>query len=177
MSITTQKQGFTIVELMIVIIVIAILAAITIVAYTGVQSRAHDSAVQQDLRQLGTALEIFRSHDGQYPAANSTGVARFAEEDTAVSPGSYSEGFFNPSGLPHNMAYCRARDDSAVVLVAQSRGGNILAYADGSVYGVDGLDNLVTIADTCRSSSALFEGLDEAQFERVWIYNAGQWLI
>jgi len=41
-----QKQsGFTIVELLIVVVVIAILAAITIVAYNGIQNRAKSSAV------------------------------------------------------------------------------------------------------------------------------------
>ena len=44
-----RYTGFTIVELLIVIVVIAILAAITIVAYTGIQDRAKESNVQSDL--------------------------------------------------------------------------------------------------------------------------------
>lgn len=47
-----RNSGFTIVELLIVIVVIAILAAITIVAFRGVQTRAHDSSVQSDLNGM-----------------------------------------------------------------------------------------------------------------------------
>lgn len=42
-------SGFTLIELLIVIVVIAILAAISVVAYSGIQNRANDSIVQQDL--------------------------------------------------------------------------------------------------------------------------------
>ena len=44
-----HQYGFTIVELLIVIVIIGILAAISIVAYNGVIGKANDSAVQQDL--------------------------------------------------------------------------------------------------------------------------------
>ena len=67
----TRKRGtslgFTIVELMIVIVVIAILAAISIVAYTGVQGRAYDTTVQSDLRGFANQLEMFRAATGNYP--------------------------------------------------------------------------------------------------------------
>ncbi len=46
-----QQTGFTIVELLIVIVVIAILAAITIVAYNGIQSRAQESSTSAYLSQ------------------------------------------------------------------------------------------------------------------------------
>ena len=45
-----MKRGFTIVELLIVIVVIAILASISIVAYNGVQQRARTTALQSDVR-------------------------------------------------------------------------------------------------------------------------------
>lgn len=53
-----RSEGFTIVELLIVIVVIAILAAITIVSYNGIQKRAAESAVKSDLRNAATALEV-----------------------------------------------------------------------------------------------------------------------
>jgi len=64
-----NKQGFTIVELLIVVVVIAILAAITIVAYNGVQNRTYDTSVQNDLAQIAKKLEEKRvlSADNTYP--------------------------------------------------------------------------------------------------------------
>lgn len=50
-------SGFTIVELLIVIVAIAILAAISTVAYSGIQNRANDTAVQSDLRQLASQIK------------------------------------------------------------------------------------------------------------------------
>lgn len=53
------KRGFTIVELLIVVVVIAILAAITIVAYNGIQHRAKSSAVQSAASQVGKKVLAF----------------------------------------------------------------------------------------------------------------------
>lgn len=64
----TRSRGFTIVELLIVIVVIGILAAITIVAFNGVQDRANDTAVQQDLTNFAKKLELMKVDDGTYPA-------------------------------------------------------------------------------------------------------------
>lgn len=60
-------RGFTIVELLIVIVVIGILAAIIIVAFNGVQSRARDSDRIATLNQLQKALEMYYANEGRYP--------------------------------------------------------------------------------------------------------------
>ena len=56
---TNTKHGFTIVELLIVIVVIAILAAISIVAYNGIQSRARDTLRKTDLANISKALKLY----------------------------------------------------------------------------------------------------------------------
>lgn len=47
-----RAKGFTIVELLIVIVIIAVLAAITIVAFSGMQARARDSRRVSDMRTI-----------------------------------------------------------------------------------------------------------------------------
>ena len=62
-----KQTGFTIVELLIVIVVIAILAAITIVAYNGIQARATYSAYQSDITAINKAILLYYADNGAYP--------------------------------------------------------------------------------------------------------------
>ncbi len=57
-------SGFTIVEMLIVIVVIAILAAISVVAYTGVQQRARDSQRKSDVAAIVKALKLYEVDNG-----------------------------------------------------------------------------------------------------------------
>lgn len=65
-----QKTGFTIVELLIVVVVIAILASITVVAYNGIRQRAVASALQNDVSSAVKKVETVKvaSGTGTYPA-------------------------------------------------------------------------------------------------------------
>ena len=67
------RAGFTIVELLIVIVVIAILATISIVAYNGIQDRARTSAMTSALTQAGKKMAVWRvDNPDQYPASLAT---------------------------------------------------------------------------------------------------------
>ena len=65
-----KVKGFTLVELLIVIVVIALLAAISIVAYNGIQQRSRDSAAATAASQLSTKVEAWNSQLGNYPTAS-----------------------------------------------------------------------------------------------------------
>jgi prepilin-type N-terminal cleavage/methylation domain-containing protein len=64
----TGRRGFTIVELLIVIVVIGILATIVIVAYGGIQQRAHLATLQSDLSGAAEQLGVDNVTTGSYPA-------------------------------------------------------------------------------------------------------------
>ena len=78
--IDSNKTGFTIVELLIVIVVIAILAAITIVAFNGIQERSRASAVSSALSQAAKQLTLYQvDNPDQFPAASGTdGIANLS---------------------------------------------------------------------------------------------------
>lgn len=85
-----KQTGFTIVELLIVVVVIAILAAITIVAYNGIQNRAKASALQSNLSQQAKKLALWKiENNEQFPqdmaTAQSLGMLTNTQDVTYVS--------------------------------------------------------------------------------------------
>ncbi|GEM_PF-2222920 len=61
------SSGFTIVELLVVIVIIGILAAVTIVAYSGINKRAIDVSLQSDLTSASTKLKLYQVDNMAYP--------------------------------------------------------------------------------------------------------------
>lgn len=67
-SMSRTGAGFTIVELLVVIVVIAVLASIVIVTYSGVSQRANETKLQSDLASINRQIEAYRASHGSYPA-------------------------------------------------------------------------------------------------------------
>ena len=81
-----KSSAFTIVELLIVVVVIAILAAITIVSYNGITKSAKEIALKSDLRNAATQLELTRATTSSYPTSKDS--LKFSKgTETAYSGG------------------------------------------------------------------------------------------
>jgi prepilin-type N-terminal cleavage/methylation domain-containing protein len=78
-----KDRGFTIVELLVVIVVIGILAAITIVSYTGITARANTAANKQNASSIVAAAEALKGDTGGlYPNPTSTPATMLSNINT-----------------------------------------------------------------------------------------------
>jgi prepilin-type N-terminal cleavage/methylation domain-containing protein len=66
-SLKRKQSGFTIVELLIVIVVIGILAAIIITTFTGVQKKARDADRKSDINAIYSQVEVYFAQNSKYP--------------------------------------------------------------------------------------------------------------
>ncbi len=89
-----SKSGFTLVELLIVIVVIAILAAISVVTYSGVQDRARNSAVTSELATNLKQVQLYQATYGSMPslAEISSGANSFTFNESAYRTINYCVG-------------------------------------------------------------------------------------
>ena len=63
-----RNRGFTIVELLVVIVVIGILAAITIVSYSGITAKANTARAQNNAQSIAQVIETYFAENGVYPS-------------------------------------------------------------------------------------------------------------
>jgi len=63
-----KSRGFTIIELIVVIVIIGILSAIVIVSYSGIRTRAAAATLKSDIEKASIQLEKYRADHGAYPA-------------------------------------------------------------------------------------------------------------
>lgn len=96
-SMSRTARGFTIVELLIVIVIIAILAAITIVAYNGIQARANDTRVREGAAQFERALLRWSIDHGNVLRGNSGSTVALSGDNCTDGGGS---GFVGTGSYP-----------------------------------------------------------------------------
>ncbi|MBC7869077.1 prepilin-type N-terminal cleavage/methylation domain-containing protein [Candidatus Saccharibacteria bacterium] len=103
-----KQHGFTIVELLIVIVVIGVLASISIVAYSGVQSKARDTVRSNDIAQVKKAIELYYVDNGSYPTVGTDNAGyALSSLSTALVPKYMAKLPVNPLVGINNYYYVR----------------------------------------------------------------------
>ena len=130
-----KSRGFTIVELLIVIVVIAILAALSYVGYTSVNNRAATSVLQSDLSQAAKQLDLAKVESGTYQGTDGT--------TTDGSPLQKSDGT--------TFQYTRSNNGQSFCITATTTKANIPAYTISS-------DNKTPREGTCSGHTGPSNG-------------------
>lgn len=134
-----SQRGFTIVELLIVIVVIGILAAITIVAYNGIQNRARASSVSSALSQAAKKLAVYQVDNPDLYPADKTALDAIGVKDT----GSVTYQYTQTSGTPNTYCLTATTGTTSYKISNTSTAPVAGACAGHGVGGVAAITNLM----------------------------------
>lgn len=110
-----KNSGFTIVELLIVIVVIGVLAAISIVAYTGITQKANNAAIISAANQTLKAIQAYMAAKGDYPTKTTevcvtinSGCAKSGSGDVVLPNATFNDAMASvakpPTSVPNSSA-------------------------------------------------------------------------
>jgi general secretion pathway protein G len=154
-----RQLGFTIVELLIVIVVIGILAAIVIVAYNGVQARSKASAVQSDMRNSATKIGMYYVDNSAYPVSQANIQPIMARTLTA----------YDSTNL-NDYLYCRSDTDFAVIVRSSPQDAFAYTAKQGAI-------KLASWPGNGNANLCPYVGINTTDpgYNYVWVYANGVW--
>ncbi len=162
-----KDYGFTIVELLVVIVVVGILAAISIIAYNGINNNAYDTAVKSDLANMAKKIQLDAVERGSIilggsapPTVNSVVFPGFT---FPVSKSAYSTAV-------NNLSYCVGTTTSGertFRIDAQSKSGKMFRY--------DMLTGLHQKVSGGVNSSSGCSDLTDTSFSYGYYMNTNTW--
>jgi len=125
---SAARRGFTLIEILIVVVILGILAAIVIPQFSNASQTARESALQQDLFRLRQQIEIYRNqHEGNYPL-----LAEFIDQMTQASNAQGQTAVVGTPGYPYGpyMPYIPRNPFTETVPISDGAVGTSAWYYD-----------------------------------------------
>lgn len=118
-----KQKGFTIVELLVVIVILGILAALIAVSYTGITRQALASTLQADLKQAATQIEIYMTENGSYPAEDSEFIDNLSKSSGTTYEYILEDGVYHLNATTSSDATIEYYATNGTLVVAGSYSG------------------------------------------------------
>lgn len=124
-----SEKGFTLVELMIVIIILAVLTGIAVPSYMALRNRARESATESEMKNIATALELHQADLEDYPTtaeytANPSAIAAYMDPIPAADSWGVAYAYVSADGSAYTLTSNGADGGAA--------GGDDLVITDGA---------------------------------------------
>jgi type IV pilus assembly protein PilA len=147
------ESGFTLIELMVVLLIMAILLAIAIPTFLGVKSSAQDRSTQSDITNAVTSAKAVYTQGGSYPT-----IASLVSQLQSTEPElSFVSTTAHSTGTPHQISVAVSTDGSVLILASQSADGRCW-FAEDNEYPA----GTTTIAGLSTSTYTNAQGIHYA---------------
>lgn len=111
----TSPRGFTLIEILIVIVLIGVLSTIGLETFQSAQKKGRDAQRKSDLSQVQKALELYYNDKNQYPGSNPDGKIMVPYDTTGCTDAEFSAAYFSVRGRDDTYnAACDANGDGVI---------------------------------------------------------------
>ena len=113
-KVSNNQKGFTLLELLVVVVIVGILTAIAVPRIGNLTQNAERSAVEANLRTIDSAIMMYRSETGSYP--DSLDVLKDYLQDVPTGPGNAVYGITGDKEYPEYRGYVWASEGEELVV-------------------------------------------------------------
>jgi len=112
-----KQNGFTLIELLVTITIIGVLAAIGLTSYATATQKARNSRRAADIQQLRSALEMYRTDNGEYPdnLSQLNGPPDYIPGPDIQDPRDYNYDYSSPDDYSYTLIYYLEPGETEVV--------------------------------------------------------------